>query len=186
MKQLPVQMMQRFRQDEGGSIAVEFAFVAPVLLLILAGVVDIGSATYSKVSLDAQVTATAEYALLQSAPGDQEAAETLAGNLVALLQGGDLETAEVIVNNAVRANYDGSSVANSFLGGDADMCYCPDFMDGAIVWGAPVDCETPCTNGDSAGRFVQISATAEHVAIFPGYSFLDGDRVKTSAVLRLQ
>jgi hypothetical protein len=32
---------------------------------------------------------------------------------------------------------------------------------------------------------VQISASADHMSIFPGYAFIDGDTVSARAVLRL-
>ena len=49
----------RVSGDDSGSIAVEFALVAPILLFTIAGVFDIGSATYAKLALDARLTATA-------------------------------------------------------------------------------------------------------------------------------
>jgi Flp pilus assembly protein TadG len=186
MKRLGTRMIGKLRRNESGSIAVEFALIAPVLMFMLAGVIDIGSATYVKLSLDARVTATAEYALLQPAPGDQEAAENLAGRLVGLMQGDASDTAEVIVNNAASATWTGSTVTTAARPGDAAMCYCPTLQGGDVAWGQQVDCGTLCTSGDSAGQFVQISATTRHFAIFPGYAFIDGGRVETRSVLRLQ
>ncbi|MGI3212472.1 TadE/TadG family type IV pilus assembly protein [Roseovarius tibetensis] len=173
------------RHDERGSIAVEFALVAPVLLVIIAAVIDIGSAAYGKLSLDARVTAAAEYALGQSAPPDQTAAE-LAEKLVALLQGGASQTAEVNVNNAALARWTGSAISVDPLSGDGASCYCPTRDAGEISWGPAVGCATTCTTGESAGQFVRLSADARHVSLFPGYAFIEGETVKASTVLRLQ
>lgn len=185
MKRLGARMI-RWGRDERGSIAVEFALIAPVLMFMLAGVIDIGGATFAKLSLDSRVTATAEFALLQPAPGDQEAAETLAGKLVELMQGDASDTAEVVVNNAASAAWTGSSVTTAAQPGDATMCYCPTLQGGDVAWGQPMDCGALCASGDSAGQFVQVFATTRHFAIFPGYAFIDGDRVETRSVLRLQ
>jgi Flp pilus assembly protein TadG len=174
------------RHDESGSIAVEFALVAPLLIFILAGVMDIGSATYIKLSLDSRLTSTAEYALLQPAPGDQEAAEVLAGNLVGLLQGGAIDTAQVIVNNGADATWDGTAATVSLLSGDAASCYCPTLSQDGVDWGPSTACGTECTSGDTAGQFVQISATARHIAVFPGYDFIEDGTVSARTVLRLQ
>ncbi|GGD28465.1 hypothetical protein GCM10011358_10740 [Sinisalibacter lacisalsi] len=178
-------MIRKLRRCESGSIAVEFALVAPVLIFILAGVVDIGGATYAKLSLDARVTATAEYALLQPAPADQAAAEALAVKLIELLQGGADDTAEVIVNNAASATWTGSAVTTASRPGDAEMCYCPTLQGGDVTWGQAMECTTPCASGESAGQFVQVSATTRHITIFPGYAFIDGDRIETRTVLRV-
>lgn len=165
-------VIRKLRKDETGSIAVEFALVAPVLLLIVAGVIDIGSATSVKLSLDARVTTTAEYALLQSAPGDREAAEALAGKLAGLLQGDSSVTATVDVNNAARAEWTGETVTVATGPGKPENCYCPTFSGTKIEWGHPVGCGLDCASGDSAGQFVQVSATAQHVPIFLGHALL--------------
>lgn len=178
-------LIRRLRRDKGGSVAVEFALVAPVLVFVLAGVIDIGSATYARLSLDARVTAAATYALLQPAPNNQDSADDLARNLVGLLQGDASDTAEVIVNNAASATWTGTAVTTSPGPGDVGMCYCPTLVQGDLAWGAAAECGTICADGGSAGQFVQLSATTRHVAIFPGYAFIDGETVATRTVLRL-
>ncbi|MEI4260269.1 TadE/TadG family type IV pilus assembly protein [Roseovarius sp. D0-M9] len=186
MKWFHVLGTRRLVRGESGSVAVEFALIAPILLFILAGIIDIGSATFGKLELDARLTAAAEYALLQPAPGDNEAAEQMAERLVTLMQSGAMDTAEVVVNNGARANLDGTSTTVTPLSGDAAACYCAVPSQEGIVWGAATSCGTPCGAGDTAGQFVQISATARHVAIFPGYAFIQDDTVSARAVLRLQ
>lgn len=186
MSRFAAHSIRSLKRDQGGSVAVEFALVAPILLFVLAGVIDIGSAVYARLSLDARVTAAADYALLQSGPEDQQGAENLATSLVGMLQGDVSGTAEVIVNNAARGEWTGSVVTTSSLPGDAGMCYCPSLSDGDMAWGAAVGCGTTCATGDIAGQFLQISASARHVTIFPGYAFIDGDTVNARAVVRMQ
>lgn len=174
------------KRDQHGSVAVEFALVAPVLVFVLAGVVDIGSATYSKLSQDAQVTTVAEYALLLTAPGDQAAAETMAEALIGLLQGSASGTAEVVVNNAASAVWTGSAVTTSPLPGNAGACYCPTLSQGGVTWGSSAACGTTCATGGSAGQFIQITSTARHISIFPSYAFIDGDEIAARTMLKLQ
>lgn len=179
-------LFQALRADRRGSIAVEFALVAPVLLFILAGVVDIGSAAYARLSLDSRLTAAAEYALFQPAPTDRDDAEKLAGTLAGMLRGTETDTAEVVVNNAASAQWDGENVTTSSDPGETGKCYCPSPGQGGIAWGAAVDCANTCPTGESAGKFVQFSATARLVTLFRGYGFIDGETVETRTVLRLQ
>lgn len=158
-------IMAGLRGNQCGSIAVEFALVAPVLMVVLAGVIDIGSAAYVRHSLDTRVTAAAEYALMEPELKDQVDADDLAERLVALVRPDASETVEVVVNSA---------------------CHCPTRSNGQIDLGMSLSCGTSCgASGETAGQFVQISATARHVSIFPGYAFSDGDTVGASAVLRL-
>jgi Flp pilus assembly protein TadG len=53
-----------------GSVAVSTAIIAPILILMLCGVVDIGRATYDATSLASAVRAGAQHAL--RAPNDME------------------------------------------------------------------------------------------------------------------
>jgi len=179
-------LMRRLRQEQHGSIAVEFAFLAPVLLFILAGVIEIGGATYTRLSLDARVTAMAEYALLQSAPEDQAGATELAETLAGMLQGDASETGQAVVNNAATAAWTGSAITSQSGPGDIANCYCPTLSADRVIWGRQTSCEAPCASGGTAGQFVQISAEARHVTIFPGYAFIEGDMVGTRTVLRLK
>jgi hypothetical protein len=179
-------MTKSLGQDEGGSVVVEFAIVAPIVLIVLAGVVDIGSALLLKRSVEARMTAAASFALLQPAPGDGQAAEALAERLVGLLAGSASETARVIVNNAAQAASTGSTVSVAAGPGDAAMCYCPTLVQGGLVWGPAVNCASTCAGRESAGKFVQIHVTARYISIFPRHLFFEGDMVETRSVLRLQ
>ena len=80
-------MIRMLSGDARGSIAVEFALVAPVLMIVLAGVIDIGSAAYVKHSLNTRVTTATEYALIQSVLKENDDPKKLEGKLVSLVQG---------------------------------------------------------------------------------------------------
>lgn len=178
-------LIRSVNRDQGGSVAVEFALVAPVLMFVLAGVIDIGSATHAKLSLDARVTTAAEYAVFQTVPSEQDSANDLAGKLAGFLQGEASGTADVIINNAARAQWTGTALTTSSLPGDVTACYCPSLVQGDLAWGPAAECGTLCADGDTAGQFVQISATTQHVTFFPGYAFIDGDTVEARSVVRM-
>lgn len=186
MNRAALHFLRALGRGDGGSIAVEFALVAPFFAFGLAGVVDIGSAAYARLSLDARVSAAADHALMQSAPSGADAASAFARQLVVMVQGQASETAEVVVNNAARATWTGTEVAEAEGPGDAAACYCPTLGSSGVAWGQALDCGAPCASGDSAGRFVEITATARHVAFFPSQAFVEDDTVRTRTVLRLQ
>jgi Flp pilus assembly protein TadG len=73
---------------KSGSVAVSTALIAPVLILMMCGVVDLGRATYDATSLTGAVRVGAQYAL--RFPNDKagikqavQSASTLSGTVVA-------------------------------------------------------------------------------------------------------
>lgn len=54
-------MFLRFLRDERGVSAVEFALTAPVLLISLLGVVDVGTAVYKRADMEAALRAGIQY-----------------------------------------------------------------------------------------------------------------------------
>jgi len=178
-------MISKFGCNQDGNIAIEFALLAPVLLLIVAAVVDIGSAGILSQRLNVKANAAADYILLQAAPEDKDAATTLATSLVGLLQTGGNAIAEVDINNAVAARWADESLTTSTGGGDLTRCYCPSSSQGTVAWGPPVDCDTICTAGETAGQFVNISLGTPYIPLFPAFGFWDNDTVEVSAMIRL-
>jgi hypothetical protein len=70
-----------------GSVAVSTAIIAPILILVIAGVVDIGRATYDATSLSGAVRAGAQYALrtpndIAGTKAAVSAASTLSGDKI--------------------------------------------------------------------------------------------------------
>ena len=56
----PLRIIKRFTRDTGGIAALEFAFMAPVLLLVLMGVIELTNALSAKRKLLASVQSTAD------------------------------------------------------------------------------------------------------------------------------
>lgn len=174
----------RLLREQGGAVAIEFAVMATLLMLILAAVVDIGSAGIISLRLNSEATAAADYVLLQPSPQDDEAATALATVLAELLRSGGTTDVEVDVNNAAVAHWAGGSVSAA-AGGDTSACYCPETTRGALNWGSPVACNAPCGTGDTAGQFVGIRLGARYVPLFSGFGFLDNNTVEVRTMIRL-
>lgn len=66
-------IVRRFRRSQSGGAALELAFVAPLLLLLLIGVADFGRAFYTSVTVSNAARAGAEY----GAQGPQTSGDTV-------------------------------------------------------------------------------------------------------------
>lgn len=56
-----------FRRDQGGNTAVEFAFLVPLLLLLVSGLIDFGRAFFTTMELENSARAGAQYAIVHGA-----------------------------------------------------------------------------------------------------------------------
>lgn len=57
---------QKFKNDQTGTVAVEFAILAPIFLIILAGIVNIGIALNWKIAAEARVSALSNFAIVSN------------------------------------------------------------------------------------------------------------------------
>jgi Flp pilus assembly protein TadG len=82
---LTMNYLPKLRRNENGSVAVEFALFLPLLLVIVFGIIELGSAWYFKQVLVSASRDGARYASLYSESGttDQEVASYIQGNLTA-------------------------------------------------------------------------------------------------------
>src|SRR5450755_148179 len=79
---------------QSGIAALEFGLLAPVFLIVLAGTVDIGSALYTRISLEAAIAAGADYALVHAGMVNSASGQALASNIATMVT-----TAGVVVVN---------------------------------------------------------------------------------------
>src|ERR1019366_1729717 len=77
---------QRSRRDARGAAAVEFALIAPILCLLLAGAVDFGGALYTNLRLDTAVAAGANYAQVNAANVSSANGAALAANIANVVE----------------------------------------------------------------------------------------------------
>lgn len=72
--------LKKRMRDEGGNAVVEFALIAPVLLIMILGLVDAGRAIGANSRLGQGVTAGLRYALSDSYAVDEIAAAAMSGS----------------------------------------------------------------------------------------------------------
>lgn len=68
-----MKFLQQLRTDERGIYAVEFAFVAPILLLAITGIMEYSYVAYARSSLESATIAAARVALAHDCPATREA-----------------------------------------------------------------------------------------------------------------
>ena len=177
-----------FSRDRRGATAVEFALISPVLILLIAGAVDLGGELYTKFQLDCAVNAGIGYAMANagsvSSSGGAGLASTMAA-LVANAQGTSSANSAITVNNGPTASA-GASSGSGGTASAADSCYCPSGTAPAVTWGAATTCGGACSSGGYAGKFVLVQASASYAPIFTGYGFVKAGQITSSSIVRVQ
>jgi Flp pilus assembly pilin Flp len=176
-----------FLRDRRGVSTVEFAFIMPVLLLVLAGVVDLGGALKAKFDLNSSVSAASNFALINSESVSAEAGADLAAKIAAIAKGGlsgDIGSVEVVVNSGPKVVVTDGGTQTLSGGGDADACYCPTRSGSTITFGGSEECGTACPSGGTAGKFVVIRATKPHSPLFGGFGVVEAGNVTVQAVVQ--
>jgi Flp pilus assembly protein TadG len=176
-------------RDRQGIAAVEFALFTPVLCLLLAGVVDLGGALYTKFKLDSAVTAGANLAQINASSVSSTGGQTLASNIATLVetsQGSGWADNSVVVNNCPSTTVTGGTSANGGTASNADACYCPTGTPGAFTWGSSQTCGTTCPTSGYAGKFVTITASRQYTPIFSTYGVVQNDTISVSAAVQVQ
>jgi Flp pilus assembly protein TadG len=185
-------MMRRFRKiladwrDDSGLAAIEFALIAPLVAVILAGTVDYGCILFNKFKLDESVNAAANYAMVSNSQVNASGGATLAGTLATLVatsHGSGWADVTVTVNDGPVSGYASGTQSSSGTASPADSCYCPTGAATSVTWGAAQTCNASCAGGGYAGKFVLVSATRAYSPLFSaGYGVING-RTLTSATL---
>lgn len=180
-------MLKTFLRKRDGVSTIEFALVVPVLLLIIAGIVDIGGALKAKFDLNASVSAASNFVLLNADNVTAAKGGDLATK-VAVIAGGGLSSGQGIVSVSVNggpgvAVTNGASQAQTGAS-NADLCFCPSRSASTVSFGAAVACGTQCPSGGTAGKFVVISASKPHNPIFGGFGVIEAGNVNVMAVVQ--
>lgn len=178
-----VRASRRYGRNEHGAAAVEFALIAPIFVLILAATVEIGLVIQQRFQLVSVLTAAANHALSIDA-SDDDSVNTAAATIAALMAGG-ARTARVDVNNTVTATMAADEITLAQTGAQSTDCYCPTGAGTGLSWGNSIECETPCDDGSTAGRFVTIAVEAPFIPILGAYGVFDDDMLRSATVVRL-
>lgn len=156
---------------DAGTAAVEFALLASLFMIIVAGTADFGYWIYAASELTAAVSAGSQYAANN-------------GAMVATDPSGLATAISSVVNNANGAGWATSTV--NVNNGSSTICYCPSGTPGNWTWGSAVACA--CAGGGVAGQFVTITASPSSTvsAAFPTFYLTYSGTMSRSAIVEAQ
>lgn len=188
MKRVCFPAPRRLLRDERGVSALEFALVAPVVLLILAAVVDFGTLIHTRTRLEIAASGATSYALAAGQGLKPENAAQLGENTARALLGqmGEGLGLEITLNKSFITSYAGASLHQSGSTNAANLCYCPRRSDTGIEWGEPMACGVACPDGGMAGKFIAVRASLPYRPLFADYGLVENDvvSIQTMAVLQ--
>jgi Flp pilus assembly protein TadG len=172
-----------------GTAAVELALLSPLLLILLAGIVDFGRVYREEIELSAAVAAASQYALLNAANINSGSAATLAATLsgiVANSNGSAWASATVTVNDGATSTVAGGVTTGSGTVANANSCWCPTGNATGWSWGVAATCGAACAGGTLAGKFVTITGTRSFTAVFSNYGMLGNTVLSQSVMVQAQ
>ena len=144
-------------RHRGGITSVEFALTAPLLVAMLVPVIDLGMGFYQQMQVSNAAEAGAEYAVNHSSPFSASA------------------VASAVTSATTLTGVSASPTPSK-------SCGCPN---GTAV--AAATCGTNCANGQAAGTYVTVTATASYTPLFRYSLFGHGASTLTSqAIVRVQ
>ncbi len=170
--------LSALRRHRGGSVAVEFIMLIPVLTVLLLAAVDLGNVIYSRFRLTSSVAAGAALVVNRASDVGTSGATALAqsaATLVANANGDGWAAARIIVNNGPVGTKTGTGAASATTTTTATtngLCYCPTSNDN---FGNSQNCGTGCTGGGIAGRWVRISARRSFTPVLSDYGMVPSD-----------
>ena len=184
-------MLRRLLRRRDGTAAVEMALISPMMLILLAGIIDFGRAYRDEIELSSAVAAAAQYALINAASINSAGAASLAGTLsgiVANSNGAGWAGVTVTVNAGATNAIVGGTATASGTAANANSCWCPTGSSGTWNWGSAVGCGTGCAGGGGtlAGKFVTITGTRAFTSIFTGYGLIGNITLHQSSVVQAQ
>lgn len=182
---------RRLVSDTAGMAMVEFALLTPVLCLLLAGVIDLGGALYTKFKLDSAVSAGANYAQVNASNVNSTNGGSLATNIATIVEtseGAGFANDTVVVNDGPTTSITGGTASTSGTASNADLCYCPSGTAGSFTWGSSTTCGTACSGSNTgfAGKFVTITANRTYTPIFSSYGIVQNDTITATAAVQVQ
>ena len=91
-------------------------------------------------------------------------------------------------NNGPATTVVAGAPTNSGVAANADACYCPTGISGALTWGSAQTCGQPCPGTDAglAGKFVVITASKPYTPLFADYGIVRDGLITASATVQVQ
>jgi len=172
-----------WRSSTGGASAIEFALLAPILVLALAATLDFGLVVHIRLSLNQAVSASANYAMVNGADVPTNAL-ALADSLGAIVPSGNDVT--IVVNNGPTLRRVAGVVTRSGSQPAASACYCPRFDSNALAWGSQTTCGDACAAGGTAGQYVVVTAAETYSSMFSGYGVVENGAISVRSIIRVK
>jgi Flp pilus assembly protein TadG len=179
----------RLSRDTRATAAVELALISPLLLTLLAGMVDFGRVYHEEIQLSSAVAAAAQYALVNAASVNSGGAASLAATLsgiVANSNGAAWAGAAVTVNDGATNTIANGRASASGTVANADSCWCPTGAPPGWTWGTSAACGSTCAGGTLAGKFVTVTGTRAFTAIFGDYGLITNRTLRQSVIVQSQ
>ena len=150
-----MRIAQRARDGERGAVAVEFALIIPLLLLLLMGVIDFGRAMYVKSTLVYTASQGARVASMRNANW-----QTVVNSTAASLQ------VQKLAGNSATSNPTSSSTTAC----PADAATSPDTATVSVTVSVPFKWLTPVGWLPAAGAINNLSATSTWICVKTKFS----------------
>ncbi|MGA3400716.1 MAG: TadE/TadG family type IV pilus assembly protein [Acetobacteraceae bacterium] len=169
--------------------AVELALVAPLMLILLAGIIDFARVYDEEIELSSGVAAAAEYALINAALINSSNATSLAAALSGIVANGNgaaWANATVTVNDGATSAITNGTTSSSGTAANANSCWCPTGSSAAWTWGTAATCGSACAGGTLAGKFVTITGTRSFTAVFGNYGLISNTTLHQSTIVQVQ
>ena len=149
--------LARIAEDDRGLAGIEFAMLAPVLLLLLGCLADFALAFWTKGVLASSVAEGTAYAFAAGPSVSASSIRSVVGQKLSL-----------------------SAAAVTVTG---PSCYC---ISGTPATPASQACANPCPNGTMPGTYVTISAQYTYASLLPLYSQLANPVLVETTTARLK
>lgn len=176
-------------RSRSGVSAVEFALVAPIFALILAGIIDLGNILHARFQFNSVLSSGANYALVAAEDIDGGNVEDVTRRLAAVL----ISTAhdetlsiDANVNNAMTMRYRDGKAQLEHGDGEAASCYCPDRRGVGLDWGSPMQCGSVCEQGGIAGKFTTVTMSRHLSPLFGGFGMIKEGQVASTTVVQIR
>ena len=179
---------KRFVAGESGVSAIEFALIAPILVLILVAGLDLGLALRQRFELNSALNAATSYALVNRARVSSTEGGALVQELATLVTM-ELElsaTVAINLNNGPQASVVGNTLTTSGSSSRADLCWCPRRSGSAIDWGSSQSCGDSCDELGQAGKFVSIAVSQPYESMLFDFGIAVDGTIEADSVVRTE
>jgi Flp pilus assembly protein TadG len=166
-------LVQTLMRGRAGAAAVEMAFVAPILVLLAAGMIDFGVGIYDKMQVEDAAQAGATYAQLNANCSNTTTCFNSIGCTTNGSTGGVTNSSSCVFDqNVVTAANKAHSAGNNTSTGvvaSATVMYCctSNLTISNSGCAQPPAAAPTCTSGPSAGTYVLVSTTSTYTTILP-------------------